>query len=29
MVWGTRQEMIDKNPELVMVMMEIHRKATE
>ncbi len=29
MVWGTRQEMIDKNPELVKVMMEIHRKATE
>ncbi len=29
MVWGTRQEMIDKNPELVKVIMEIHRKATE
>jgi NitT/TauT family transport system substrate-binding protein len=29
MVWGTRQEMIDKNPELVKIMMEIHRKATE
>lgn len=29
MVWATRQEMIDKNPELVKVMMEMHRKATE
>jgi NitT/TauT family transport system substrate-binding protein len=29
MVWGARQETIDKNPELVRVMMEIHRKATE
>jgi NitT/TauT family transport system substrate-binding protein len=29
MVWATRQEMIDRNPELVKVMMEMHRKATE
>ncbi len=29
MVWATRQEMIDKNPELVKVMMEMHRKATD
>ncbi len=29
MVWATRQELIDKNPELVKVMMEMHRKATE
>ena len=29
MVWATRQEMIDKNPELVKAMMEMHRKATE
>ena len=29
MVWGARRETIDKNPELVTVMMEIHRKATE
>jgi NitT/TauT family transport system substrate-binding protein len=29
MVWGVRQETIDKNPELIRVMMEIHRKATE
>jgi NitT/TauT family transport system substrate-binding protein len=29
MVWGARQETIDKNPELVKVMMDMHRKATE
>ena len=29
MVWGARQETIEKNPELVRVMMEMHRKATE
>ncbi len=29
MVWGVRQETIDKNPELIRVMMEMHRKATE
>lgn len=29
MVWGVRQETIDKNPELIRVMMDIHRKATE
>src|SRR3954470_9129945 len=29
MVWGVRQELIDKNPELVRMMMEMHRKATE
>jgi len=29
MVWATRQELIDKNPELVKVMTEMHRKATE
>jgi NitT/TauT family transport system substrate-binding protein len=29
MVWGVRQELIDKNPELVKMMMEMHRKATE
>lgn len=29
MVWATRQEMIDKNPDLVRVMVEMHRKATE
>ncbi len=29
MVWGARRETIEKNPELVNVMMEIHRKATE
>lgn len=29
MVWATRQEIIDKNPELVRVMMDMHRKATE
>ena len=29
MVWGAKQETIDKNPELVKVMMDIHRKATE
>jgi NitT/TauT family transport system substrate-binding protein len=28
-VWGVRQELIDKNPELVRMMMEMHRKATE
>lgn len=29
MVWATRQEMIDKNPDLVRLMVEMHRKATE
>ncbi len=29
MVWATRQEMIDKKPELVKLMMEMHRKATD
>lgn len=29
MVWATRQEMIDKNPDLVKIMVEMHRKATE
>ena len=29
MVMTTRQEMIDKNPELVKLMVEMHRKATE
>jgi NitT/TauT family transport system substrate-binding protein len=29
MVWGAKREMIEKNPELVRVMMEIHRKATD
>lgn len=29
MVWGVRQETIDKNPELVKLMVEMHRKATE
>ena len=29
MVWGAKQDMIDKNPELVKLMMDIHRKATE
>ena len=29
MVWGVRQELIDKTPELVRTMMEMHRKATE
>jgi NitT/TauT family transport system substrate-binding protein len=29
MVWGVRQELIDKNPELVRMMMDMHRKATE
>ncbi len=29
MVWATRQEMIDKNPELVRIMVDMHRKATE
>ena len=29
MVWATRQELIDKNPELVKLMMEMHRKATD
>jgi NitT/TauT family transport system substrate-binding protein len=29
MVWGVRRETIEKNPELVNVMMDIHRKATE
>jgi NitT/TauT family transport system substrate-binding protein len=29
MVWGVKQDTIDKNPELVRMMMDIHRKATE
>ncbi|MBM3343286.1 MAG: transporter substrate-binding domain-containing protein [Betaproteobacteria bacterium] len=29
MVWATRQEMIDKNPGLVKIMMDMHIKATE
>lgn len=29
MVWGVKRDTIEKNPELVRVMMEIHRKATE
>ena len=29
MVWGAKQDTIDKNPELVKLMMDIHRKATE
>lgn len=29
MVWGVKQDTIDKNPELVRLMMDIHRKATE
>ncbi len=29
MVWATRQEMIDRNPDLVKIMMEMHRKATD
>jgi NitT/TauT family transport system substrate-binding protein len=29
MVWGARRETIEKNPDLVNVMMDIHRKATE
>ena len=29
MVWGAKQETIDKNPELVKIMLEMHRKATE
>ena len=29
MIWATRQEMIDKNPELVRLMVDMHRKATE
>ncbi len=29
MIWATRQEMIDKNPELVKIMMEMHRTATD
>lgn len=29
MVWGAKRDMIEKNPELVKVMMEIHRKATD
>ena len=29
MVWGAKRETIEKNPELVKVMMEIHRKATD
>ena len=29
MVWGVKQDTIDKNPQLVRMMMDIHRKATE
>jgi NitT/TauT family transport system substrate-binding protein len=29
MVWATRQEMIDKHPETVKMMMDMHRKATD
>ena len=29
MVWGVKQDTIDKNPELVKVMMDMHRKATD
>jgi NitT/TauT family transport system substrate-binding protein len=29
MVWGAKRETIEKNPELVKVMMEMHRKATD
>jgi len=29
MVWGVKRDTIEKNPELVKVMMEIHRKATD
>jgi NitT/TauT family transport system substrate-binding protein len=29
MVWGAKRETIEKNPDLVKVMMEIHRKATD
>lgn len=29
MVWGVKQDTIDKNPELVRMMMDIHRRATE
>ena len=29
MVWGARQDTVDKNPELVKIMLEMHRKATE
>jgi NitT/TauT family transport system substrate-binding protein len=29
MVWGTRADTIEKNPELVRLMMDIHRRATE
>lgn len=29
MVWGARRDTIEKNPELVKVMMEMHRKATD
>ncbi len=29
MVWGAKQDTIDKNPELVKLMLDIHRKATE
>jgi NitT/TauT family transport system substrate-binding protein len=29
MVWGVKRDTIEKNPELVRVMMEMHRKATE
>ncbi|HYH40714.1 MAG TPA: NrtA/SsuA/CpmA family ABC transporter substrate-binding protein [Burkholderiales bacterium] len=29
MVWGVKQETIDKNPELVRIMIDMHRKATE
>jgi NitT/TauT family transport system substrate-binding protein len=29
MVWGAKQETIEKNPELIKIVMDIHRKATE
>ena len=29
MVWGVKQDTIDKNPELVRIMIDMHRKATE
>ncbi len=29
MVWGARQDTVDKNPELVKIMLDMHRKATE
>ncbi|HZN27689.1 MAG TPA: ABC transporter substrate-binding protein, partial [Burkholderiales bacterium] len=29
MVWGAKQETVEKNPELIKLIMDIHRKATE